>query len=364
MLTVFDGATIAARDRLDAWREVTTASMIPTLIDCPDPEAFSARLRALPLGNVQLISMDYTSLSARRSPKEIRRSDPEYYQIALTRAGQQAIEQNDATTVLRRGDLVVYDSSRPFEAVVDGGTSPAEVVQLQFPQRMLPLPVDQVASLCAVSLSGTEGIGCLLAAFLAALADGHTSYTERDALRLETIAVDLTTAVLAHHLERKNPPLRSATHILYLRVIAFIEEHLHRPELRPATIATAHQISPRYLHRIFQQHHPVSVAAHIRARRLDQARRDLTDHRLVHLTIAAIAGRWGFSRPADFSRAFQRHTGAPPRDYRNNYLTRGSAGAEQSAQRGEDPRLSRADSSTSRRSAAADNCRSGDVVTA
>jgi AraC-like DNA-binding protein len=88
--------------------------------------------------------------------------------------------------------------------------------------------------------------------------------------------------------------------------------------LRPATIARAHQISPRYLHRIFQQHHSVSVATHIRTRRLDRARRDLVDRRLDHLTIATIARRWGFSRPADFSRAFQRYTGAPPRDYRNN----------------------------------------------
>lgn len=183
---------------------------------------------------------------------------------------------------------------------------------------MLRLPVHQVAGLCANSLRGTEGIGHLLAAFLASLADGDTHCTERDALRLETIAVDLTTAVLAHHLEQENPPLRSPTHTLYLRIIAFIEKNLHYPELRPATIASAHRISPRYLHRIFQQHHPVSAATHIRTRRLDRARRDLADPRLDHLTIATIVHRWGFSRPADFSRAFQRHTGIPPRDCRNN----------------------------------------------
>jgi AraC-like DNA-binding protein len=183
---------------------------------------------------------------------------------------------------------------------------------------MLPLPGNQVAGLCAVPLPGTEGIGHLLASFLTALADDHTRYTERDALRLEEVAVDLTTAVLAHHLERENPPLRSPTHTLYLRIVAFIEENLHRPELRPATIAAAQRISLRYLHRVFQQHHSVSVATHIRTRRLDRARRDLADPRLDHLTIAAIARRWGFSRPADFSRAFQHHTGTPPRDYRNN----------------------------------------------
>lgn len=317
MLTVFDSATIAARERLEAWRDVTAASLIPTTLDSPDPEAFTARLGAVTLGAAQVTSLAYTSLSSRRSPRQIRRSDPEYYQVALIRAGRQGIAQNDASAVLRGGDLVVYDSSRPFEAIVSA-PSPAETVILQFPKGLLPLPVQQVTGLCAVSLPGAEGIGRLLAAFLASLADGITRCTARDAQRLQTVALDLTTAVLAHHLERENPPLRSPTYTLYLRIVAFIEENLHHPELRPATIAAAHRISPRYLHRVFQQHHPTGVAAHIRVRRLDRARRDLADRRLGHLTIAAVARRWGFSRPADFSRAFQRHTGTPPRDYRDS----------------------------------------------
>ncbi|MER7165803.1 helix-turn-helix domain-containing protein [Micromonospora sp. NPDC000207] len=317
MINVFDGATIAARERLDAWRHVTATSLIPTALDSPVPEAFTAHLRVMPLGDAQVASLAYTSLSSRRSPKEIRKSDPEHYHVALIRAGSQGIEQNDTSTILQSGDLVIYDSSRPFEAVVSAA-SPAETVILQFPKRTLPLPVDQVAGLCATSLlPESEGIGRLLATFLASLTDGRTRCTESDALRLETIVVDLTTAVLAHHLERRNPPLRSATHTLYLRIIAFIEDNLHHPQLRPPTIAAAHRISLRYLHRIFQLHHADSVATHIRTRRLDRARRDLADPRLSHLTIATIARRWGFTRPAEFSRAFHRHTGAPPRDYRN-----------------------------------------------
>ncbi|MFD5828587.1 helix-turn-helix domain-containing protein [Lentzea sp. NPDC060358] len=316
MITVFDSATVASAERVSAWQETTASSLIPTVISSPEPEAFTAELRAAPLGDAQVASMAYTSLTSKRSQREIRRSDPEYYQVALTRAGQQGLEQNGASALLRRGDLVVYDSSRPFEAVVTSEGA-VDVAQLQFPRRMLPLPVDQVAGLCAVPLSGTEGIGGVLAAFLCSLADGHARYTERDALRLEAVAVDLTTAVLAHHLERKHPPLRSYSHVLHLRITTFVEEHLHCAELRPATIAAAHQISTRYLHRIFQQHHPVGVAAHVRTRRLERARRDLADARLRHLSIGEIALRWGFSRPADFSRAFQRHAGVSPREYRN-----------------------------------------------
>ncbi|MFI7546083.1 hypothetical protein [Actinoplanes sp. NPDC049599] len=91
--------------------------------------------------------------------------------------------------------------------------------------------------------------------------------------------MDLTTAVLAHHLDRANAPLRSPTHTLYLRLAAFIEDNLRHPDLHPATIAAAHCISLRYLHRIVQEHHPVGVATHIRTRRLDRARHDLADRR-------------------------------------------------------------------------------------
>ncbi|MFY1702964.1 helix-turn-helix domain-containing protein [Micromonospora sp. WMMA1923] len=318
MINVFDSATIPVRERLDAWWDVADGSLMPTTIHSPDPEAFTARLSVLPLGQAQVASMVYASLSSRRSPKDIRRSDPESYQFALIRAGRQGIEQNGTSAVFQRGDLVIYDSSRPFEAVVSA-TTPAQTVLLQFPRRMLPLPADQVAALCGTSLTpGSDGIARLLATFLTTLTDNRTPYTPPDALRLETVVVDLTTAVLAHHLDHRNPPLRSTTHTLYLRIIAFIDDNLHDPHLRPTTIAAAHQISLRYLHRIFQRHHPDTVATHIRTRRLDKARHHLTDPHLTHLTIATIARRCGYTRPADFTRAFHHHTGTPPRDYRNN----------------------------------------------
>jgi AraC-like DNA-binding protein len=318
MPTVFDSATIAVPERLGALREITAASLMPTAIDSPEPTAFAARLDTVLLGRVQVWSMTYSSVSSRRTTRDIRRSDPEYYQVALVRAGRQGIHQNGASATASCGDLVLYDSSRPYEAVSTNTTASTETAILHFPKKLLPLPAHHVAGLCATPLPGTTGIGRLLAGFLDSLIAGRADYTERDAMRLETISVDLTTAVLAHHLEQDDPPLRSPTHTLYLRMVAFIEDNLHDPELRPATIAAAHQISPRYLHLIFQRHHPVSVAAHIRTRRLDRAARDLADRRLDHLTIAAVARRWGFPRPAEFSRAFQRHAGMPPRDYRSN----------------------------------------------
>ncbi|MBU2665241.1 helix-turn-helix domain-containing protein [Actinoplanes bogorensis] len=315
MRTVFDSTGLAAPDRLAAWESVTAQSLIPTEIGSPEPLAFAARLGFVELGEAQVSAISYTSLSSRRSPRLIRAADPEHYQVALVRAGRQGIDQNRASALVGCGDFVIIDSSQQFEAVT-AGTS--ESVILQFPKRLLPLPPAQIARLSAVSMPGGAGFGRLLAQFLTTLAEDHDDYTVRDTERLGRTAVDLTTAMLAHHLERDEPPLRSPSHLLYLRIVAFVDDNLHQPGLRPDAIAAVHGISLRYLHRIFQQHHHASVTAHIRARRLDRARRELIDPRFDHHTVASIAARCGFTRPSDFSRAFRRHTGVSPHHYRLN----------------------------------------------
>ncbi|SEQ99371.1 helix-turn-helix domain-containing protein [Streptomyces radiopugnans] len=150
----------------------------------------------------------------------------------------------------------------------------------------------------------------------AALADESAGCTASDRVRLGHTALDLATAVLAHHLDDEaTVPSRSPRHVLFLRMTAFIDRHLHQPDLDPAAVAAAHQISLRYLHRVFQEH-GTSVGAYIRQRCLDRCRRDLADPGLRHLTVHAIGARWAFARPADFSRAFRAATGMPPGRYR------------------------------------------------
>lgn len=314
--TVFDSAALPARDRIGAWMEVTALALVSTELRITDPDSFGARLRAMTLGAVQVNTMCYGPLVSRRTPALIRRSDPELYQLALVRGGRQSIEQAGNRADLGPGDVVLYDSSRPFDAPVHVGEAASEGLLLQFPRRLLPLPEAKVARLLAVPLSGTRGVGRVLIRFVTALIDESADCAPRDRARLGHTALDLVTAVLSHHLdEERAVPARSPRQVLFLRMTAFVDRHLHDPELTPAAVAAAHRISLRYVHRIFQEH-GTSVSAHIRQRRLDRCRRDLADPGLRHLTVHAIATRWGFTRPSDFSRAFRAATGMPPGRYR------------------------------------------------
>lgn len=317
---VFDSAGVPVSDRAEAWKEITTQALIPTKIELPDPAAFSARLRTMPLGAAQLTTMSYGPLLSRRTPALIRRSDPEHYQFALVRTGHQGIDQARTRARLGPGEMVLYDSSRPFDASVEADLAPAESLLLQFPKCLLALRESQVKQLVAVNVPGREGIGRLLAQFMTSLADEHGTFGARDAARLGSTAIDLITSVLAHRLDGEmSVPPQSAQRVLYLRITSFIDRHLQDADLTPAAVASAHQISSRYLQRIFQAH-GTTTSAYIRLRRVERCRRDLADPGLRHVTVQAIAARWGFSQPAEFSRTFRATVGMPPSDYRSIQL--------------------------------------------
>ncbi|MFI2415664.1 helix-turn-helix domain-containing protein [Streptomyces sp. NPDC018947] len=315
MHTIFNSADVPSPERVDAFREITATSLVASTIIPLEPATFEARLQGMSLGAAHISSMSYTALRSQRTPALIRQSDPELYQIALVTAGRQVIQQERRSAVLSAGDLVLYDSSRPFHTSVRSDGASADSVVLQFPKELLPLPGRQIAQLLAVPLQGRVGIGRLLAQYLTGLIREHDGYTPRNLNRLGDTALNLATAMLAHLLDCESgmsPESRQLT--LFMRAHAFIDQHLSDPQLTPTTVAAACQTSTRHLQRLFQEQ-GLTLSGHIRQRRLERCRQDLADpqnHRPLH----AIAARWGLTDPAHFSRAFRTAFGIPPSAYR------------------------------------------------
>ncbi len=86
-------------------------------------------------------------------------------------------------------------------------------------------------------------------------------------------------------------------------------------ELSTEAIAIRHGISPRYVRKLFEQDGS-SFSAFVLAERLAKAHRMLVDQSSGHLNIAQIAHESGFGDVSYFNRAFRRHFGSPPSDFR------------------------------------------------
>jgi AraC-like DNA-binding protein len=188
--------------------------------------------------------------------------------------GRCVISQDGHTAVLAPGEFAVLDASRPYDLSVEGvrwvlvAAAPAELADSRPDER----------SRIAVTRTGTHPVR---------MPDGRPS-----AVR----------------------PLNPQSDLL-ARIHRYMEDQLTDPHLCARTIAVAHHISTRYLHKLFQTQ-ATTVNAWIRDRRLAACKRELADPRCGHRSIGAIGARWNLAPASYFSRVFKETYGCTPSQVR------------------------------------------------
>ncbi|MFI6290500.1 helix-turn-helix domain-containing protein [Nonomuraea sp. NPDC050790] len=314
-------AELPAKERFAVWREVSATRWLPVAAGC-DPHlenTFQVRADFSELGPVQVVVMTTTPQWIHRTPKLIRRSDPETFLVTCSVHGRVWTEQDDRHAELHVGDLSLRDSSQPCLTRLTPSRRAAQMVCLQFPRSFLPFPQRALRDLIGLRIPGDRGVGALSSQFLLRLVRHLHTFSPADTARLSVLTLDMLTTALASELDAHSMvPPHTRQSALLTEIRAFILANLGDTRLSPDTIAAAHHISRRYLHKLFHAEGH-TVAAWIRERRLQRCRRDLADPRLAAHPIGAIAARWGFTSPAHFSQAFRSAYGLSPRQFRQQY---------------------------------------------
>jgi AraC-like DNA-binding protein len=313
---------LPAADRFAWWSEQVARDTAPSLVSSPDAGDFQAVVTLADLGPARLSVLAFPEVRAVRTAALIRQSDPERYGLNLIAQNALWFSQRDRDTRVGTGDLMLHDTSQPYDSRALPGAGPGKMLMLHFPKAALPLPPGRLECLLARRLSARTGMKAILAGYLtsAATALERGEVSEPETVRLGEVALNLAAAALAAQVgaeDRLSPETRQQA--LLARIEAFIEHNLGDPGLTPAAIAARHHISLGYLHRLFQPRE-LTLAAWIRQLRLERCRADLSDPRLQLRPVHAIGARWGFRSPADFSRAFRGTHGMPPGDYRRHAL--------------------------------------------
>jgi AraC-like DNA-binding protein len=320
MSTLIRTDQVPAADRLDFVQEITAATWVPMECRSDYRADYRGEFRTSGLGPMQVVVLDIMPITVRRTPALISQADPDMLKLFLVcDGGSSVVDQGGQQARLSTAEFAFYDTRRPYEVAcgVDR-EEPTRVMTFMFPPSLLPLSRNQIRRLTATRIPASTGLGDLTAQFLLQLAGNVDHYTPAEAARLSTAALEVLATRLAHELDARDwstPETRR--HALLTTVQAFIQQHLGDPWLSPATIAAAQHISLRSLHQLFHDE-GLTVAGWVRQRRLERCRRDLADPALASRPVAAIAARWGFSSPADFSRAFRAVHGMPPAEYRRS----------------------------------------------
>jgi AraC-like DNA-binding protein len=318
MSTLISTDHVPAADLVDFLREVMAKTWVP--MECLPVQRgdYCAQFRASGLGPMQVVVLDVPPATVCRSPEHISQADPDMLKLALVRGGDSCVIAQDGRQArLSPGEFTFYDTRCPYDAII--GTNqdqPVHMMTFMFPPSLLPLSRARIRELTAVRFGAGAGLGEVTSQFLLQLARNIDHYSPAEAARLSTAALEVLATRLSHELDAQDWDTPEARrHAQLTTVQAFIKRYLGDPGLCPAMIAAAHHMSLRSLQQLFHDE-GLTVAGWIKKQRLDCCRIDLSDPELASRPVAAIAARWGFSSPGDFSRAFRAVHGMPPAEYR------------------------------------------------
>lgn len=312
MTTVLSTDGLPHKDAEAFWRQAMSETFVPLTVGEVTDDKFRGFIRANWIGRLMVAELGSTAQDIHRTKRLIRQADAEYFQIGMVAHGVARLAQDDRQAVLRAGDCAVYETTRPFQWTFDGDW---DAWVFTFPRQSVQLSESERRLLTARRLDGRAGITGVVSRFLLDLGRNNELLSGEQSERVLADATDLVLTLLSDWVDDSDAARSSVQRSLMFRIKEYIDRRLSDPALGPVEIASAVNISTRYLHKLFEAEHR-SVSQHVRGLRLERCRRDLLDPRLADRSISTIAFRWGFGDLSGFNRAFKDTFGATPREVR------------------------------------------------
>ncbi|MFB7905988.1 helix-turn-helix domain-containing protein [Kitasatospora sp. NPDC056076] len=297
------------------WSAELSRTLVPVEVVPLAGRPLAGRLASHRLGYVRISTLEADAARVSRTAALIARAPLTEPQVGVgvQVSGRAVLEQDGRRAAVSAGGFVLYDTARPYSVDYPEGF---RTHLFHLPRRLLGVPEHELRQVAGTAVTPAEGYGSVLVPFLNALAAFAHSYPAPVGDRLPGSVADMLSTLVAqlaavHTAEVPGAPNEH----LVRRVREHIDRNLADTDLSPETIARAHHISVRYLHRLFEGE-GVTVSRLIQRRRLDACARELGRRGRTAPTVSAVAQRWGFVNPAHFSRAFRAAYGVSPREWR------------------------------------------------
>ncbi|MFF8594218.1 helix-turn-helix domain-containing protein [Streptomyces sp. NPDC015220] len=313
--TLYTTDAVPIHQRRTYWRAALSRTLAAVELVVPDEDC-SGTVRTSRLGHLKVATVDGGPLEARRTVELIAPGEDEHLVVMLLVRGTAVVEQDARVAHLGPGQIVFCDTARPSRMEFPG---PFRTKSLLLPRRLLGLAEPDLRRLTATAVRPDTTLGSLLSPFLTRFVDTAATYPPDTGEALARNVIDLLSVLVEERLRQDTDDPPSAAKAWLSRIQAHIDRHLADSDLTPQAIAHAHQISVRYLHRLFQEE-DITLGRWIQRRRLQECRRELARRDSEGRTIAAVARRWGFHNAAHFSRVFRAAYGMSPAEWRDSAL--------------------------------------------
>ena len=311
---------LAMSDRYDAWSSMLNQAYGRWEMDKPVTPDFFSSVKHYDDSMLKVIECTCDPCGATRTRASIRADGLETLTIQAVLEGREYINFNGEDILLKPGDLLVWDSTRPMTFEVQDRLHKISV--------MMPLPRFQSwlpRSWFSIrhSLDGQSNSGQLLTDHVKSLRQSVFDGGCKDTYAL----IDATIGVLVNALDPGTADDPKPLRVTQLRHIKeYIKANIRNPDLSPAMIAKAGGMSSRYLHWLFNADaDDDTVKQYIFRQRLDLCARDLSNPHMRNRKISDIAFYWGFQDTAHFNKRFKQLYNLSPGAFREKALNQTSS---------------------------------------
>lgn len=298
---------VAARERVDFWRDRVLRRTRPEIVRGPQP--FQASLRRVVLADAELIEHASEAIVSGRADRRTRFEGGDDIAIELLRSGTSDLTHNGEHR-FAAGDMWLVDYERPFQTK----RSRHRACGIVLSRRRVVEVLGRDLSGLAGRRFPVSGLSAVIRAQMTASLDEAPYMTAEQRIAAVGALAHMALVVLQSARFGAADPDQLGEG-LYESAVAVIERSCVDPELSPERVALTVGCSRATLYRVFA-HNDRGVSATIWNARLERARRQLRAAAGTGLTIGDIALRSGFSDLSSFGRMFKRRFGMSPREAR------------------------------------------------
>ncbi|WP_176079860.1 helix-turn-helix domain-containing protein [Paraburkholderia tropica] len=287
------------------WEQAVCRTQIQVQTHPLGAGAFNGRLAARNFGAVLLRHFRSTPVRYVRGESEIDRNPADNYEISLTLSGKTIIVQNDKEIVQRAGDIVIFDTSRPFDYALPDGD---DQVVIDVPRTLFEQYLPNADGLVGNVLSGNTTFGRLVGTMFRDVGIAGSETAPAVAARVGIAIVDLVaTAFDVEFGATARAPLGKPSALA--RIKAFMLDQLTDSSLDVEAIASANNISVRSLHRLFGAE-GTTVMRWLWQQRLCASYKALAEGRSHR--VSDVAMQYGFTNFSHFAKTFRQTFGVLP----------------------------------------------------
>lgn len=310
MVIEFNTTAIEECDRLAYWHDVICKSYCVADSSQSGEHAsdFHAALELRELSNLEVGTITAPALCYSRQSGDTRTAPNDDFLVSLVVSGEGQLEQSGRTSVQKPGDIVLYDTARPFTY---GFPEVYGMILLKIPRKSLLCRMPDVERLTSITLPGASPLGGLVGSMIRNVVGLNGSVSECAAARVSASTLDILTAAFEAELKGQRGLGDRHGRILE-RAKEYMQANLSDSDLGIDQVAYALGVSTRTLNRIFAAE-GTTATRWLWQKRLEASHIVLSEGRAQQVGEVAVA--CGFSDFSHFSRSFKKAYGAAPHTF-------------------------------------------------